>query len=97
MIEESVFVLGGSVVLVLAGVASIAATRNLLKVVMGIQAVLLGALLPLSLATQGQASAVILIPAVAAAAAEAVGMAVLALVWEKYRTTDPHQVSELRW
>lgn len=94
---ESFFVLGGAVVLILAGIAAVAATRNLLKVIMGIQSIILGALLALALALQGQAVNLFLIPAVAAAAAEAVGMAVIALVWERHKTIDPHKVSELRW
>ncbi|MEZ0346293.1 MAG: NADH-quinone oxidoreductase subunit K [Infirmifilum sp.] len=89
-------VLGGALVLVLAGIAVVVATRNLLKVVMGIQSIILGGLLILSVVAQGEAG-IILVPAIAAAASEAVGMAVLAFIWEKHRKINPHEISELRW
>uniref|UniRef100_A0A7C3SN15 NADH-quinone oxidoreductase subunit K n=1 Tax=Thermofilum pendens TaxID=2269 RepID=A0A7C3SN15_THEPE len=98
--STQVLLAGTALVLAVAGLAAIAATRNVIKVVMGIQVITLAALLMLAAALAGadppRPSQALLLLAVAAAAAEATGIAVLALVWEKHRTVDPHRVSELR-
>jgi NADH-quinone oxidoreductase subunit K/NAD(P)H-quinone oxidoreductase subunit 4L len=98
--SAQVVLIGTALVLTVAGLAAIAATRNMVKVVMGIQVILLAALLVLAAAFAGaehtRPTHPLLLPAIAAAATEATGIAVLALVWERHRTVDPHKVSELR-
>ncbi len=86
--------------LLIAGLASIAATRNMVKVIMGLQAMTLASLLLLSLAFRtGGASAddMFLLIASATATTEALGIAIALLVWERFRRINPQEVSDLRW
>lgn len=91
-------VVGVALSLVLAGLSAIAATRNMLKVVMGLQSMILGCLLLLAYACSASAAEdIFVIIATATAATEALAMAVTILVWERFKTIDPQKVSELRW
>jgi len=93
-------IVGTALTLVTAGLAAIAATRNMVKVIMGLQSMVLGSLLLLGLACANSgatAQDIFLLVATAAAATEALAMAIIILVWERFRTIDPQEVSELRW
>lgn len=91
---------GCSLALVFGGLATIAATRHLVKIVMGLQSISLGALLlvALGLGTAGKESyTIILLASTTAAASEAVSIAVLILAYRRFRTIDPRKFSGLRW
>jgi len=93
-------VYGVSLVLVFAGLAAIAATRSLVKIIFGLQSMTLGSLLLLaaSMAAGGvEGHQVMLLAAAAATGSEATAIAVLILVYKKFKTLDPRRVSELRW
>ncbi|QOJ79326.1 NADH-quinone oxidoreductase subunit K [Infirmifilum lucidum] len=95
-----IIVVSTALTLVVAGLAAIAATRNMIKVVMGIQSMVLGSLLLFGLACRGSgvvAQDLFLLVATTAAASEALVMAIVLLVWERFKTIDPRRVSELRW
>ncbi len=95
-----IVVVSTAMTLVVAGLAAIAATRNMIKVVMGIQSMVLGSLLLLGLACRNSgivAQDLFLLIATTTAASEALAMAILLLVWERFKTIDPRRVSELRW
>ena len=97
----SIYLLAGcSLALVFGGLAAIAATRNLVKIVMGLQSISLGALLLVALALwlAGKESyTIILLASSTAAASEAVSIAVLILAYRRFGTLDPRKISELRW
>jgi len=91
-------VYGVSLVLVFSGLAAIAATRSLVKIVFGLQSMTLGALLLLAVALSSTGGyAAILLAAAAATASEATAIALLILVYRRFRTLDPRKVSEMRW
>lgn len=93
-------VLFSSLTLVFGGVAALAATRSLVKIVMGLQSISLGALLLIALAIglSGRESyTLILLSAATATASEAVSIAVLILAYRRFGTLDPRKISELRW
>lgn len=99
MISEFIIVCSGLTLLV-AGLAAIAATRNMVKIVMGLQAMILGSLLLLSLACSANnvsSEDMFILLASATAATEALSMAIILLVWERFKTINPQDVSELRW
>jgi len=93
-------VLASGALLVFGGMAAVAATRNLVKVVMGLQAVGLGALLLFAapgIALGVPPTGAVVLAATAAAAMEAAGIVVVVQVYRKFKTSDPRKVSELKW
>ena len=97
MIMPSMLVAG---VLVMAGIAAIAATRNIIKIVMGLQSIGLGIVLLLSLLplyAGMPAKYVIVLVAVTSAATEAVALVVVVASYQKFRNIDPRKISELKW
>ncbi|ABL78474.1 NADH-quinone oxidoreductase subunit K [Thermofilum pendens] len=96
---ESIVLLGVGGLLVIAGATSVAATRNLVKVAMGLQAMILGSLLILSTAVGSSPTPSVdpvLLVVAAAGASEVVSISVLYLAWSRHRTIDPHRISELK-
>lgn len=86
--------------LVAGGVAAIAATRNIIKIVMGLQSIGLGTVLLLSLLpvlTGVPAEYVVVLVAVASTATEAIALVIVVVAYHKFKTTDPRKISELRW
>lgn len=97
MMDALAVVYGAAIFLVFAGLAAVMATRNLLKVVFGLQSMTLGSLLLLAAASSGGAHGAVLVAAVAATASESTAIAVLVLVYRRFGTLDPRKISELRW
>jgi len=93
-------ILLAGITLVIVGLVAIAATRNIVKIVMGLQSMNLGVLLLLSISALNNLAnieTIILLAAVAATASEAVSISLIVAVYKKLKTTDPRKISKLKW
>ncbi|MEM1619420.1 MAG: NADH-quinone oxidoreductase subunit K [Fervidicoccaceae archaeon] len=97
---SSSFVTAVGVVLAMGGLVAVAATRNLVRVLIGLQSLGLGAILVLSSAGLSSAFSptyAVVLAASAAAAMEAASIIVVVVVYRKFKTSDPRRISELKW
>ena len=86
--------------LVLIGLAAIASTRNLVKIIIGLQSMNLGAMLILSLSIRGNLisnEVAVLLIAVSATASEVVSLSLIVSLYRKLGTMDIRKISKLRW
>lgn len=98
--DAQVFTAAGTI-LVFMGIASVAASKNLVKTIMSFQITLFGANLALFASGLGASTrlsldAFVLLSISVGAAVEAVGLAIVLVVHKKYGTLDPSKVRKLR-
>jgi NADH:ubiquinone oxidoreductase subunit K len=98
---DQTILLGAGTGLLFVGVASIAVSRNLLKSIMSFQVAVFGANLALfasgmGLGTRLLSDAFVVLSVLVGASVEAVGLAIVVVVYRKYRTLDPDEIRRLR-
>jgi multicomponent Na+:H+ antiporter subunit C len=104
--DQTVLMATGSTLLVL-GIASVSYSKHLIKSMMAFQVAVFGANLTLfaaGLLTQDSVGGLsvrasdtfVVLSVLVGAAVEAVGLAIIVLVYRKYRTLDPTKIRRLR-
>jgi NADH-quinone oxidoreductase subunit K len=101
VIVDQEILLGTGAALLFVGVASIAISRNLVKTLMSFQVAVFGA--NLALFSSGLAfgahllsDTFVILSVLAGAAVEAVGLALVVMVYKRFGTLDPDEVRRLR-
>ena len=101
MVTDQAILLGAGTLLLFLGVSGIALSRNLIKSLMSFQVAVFGA--NLALFASGAAFAFrllsdtfVLLSILVGAAVEAVGLAIVIVVYRKYRTLNPDEIRRLR-
>jgi NADH-quinone oxidoreductase subunit K len=101
MLSDQAILLGTGTLLLLLGISGIALSRNLIKSIMSFQIAVFGA--NLALFASGAAFAFrllsdtfVLLSILVGAAVEAVGLAIVIMVYRKYGTLNPDEIRRLR-
>ncbi len=101
MVTDQFILMGTGTVLLLLGVASVAYSKHLIKSIMSFQVVVFGA--NLTLFASGLSSGVpqltdtfVMLSILVGAAVEAMGLAVVVLVYRKFGTLNPSEIRRLR-
>jgi NADH:ubiquinone oxidoreductase subunit K len=98
---DQTILLGAGTGLLFVGIASIALSKNLLKSIMSFQVAVFGANLALFASGMGfgprlLSDAFVVLSVLVGASVEAVGLAIVVVVYRKYRTLDPDEIRRLR-
>ncbi|WP_288006438.1 NADH-quinone oxidoreductase subunit K [Thermofilum sp.] len=97
--NEQLILIGLGGVLAVSGLCIVAATRNLIKIAMGMQAIILGSLMITAVALNSlpepNVDPILLVTSVCAAS-ETVSLSILYMAREKHRTIDPQKISKLK-
>jgi len=97
--NEQLFLIGLGGVLAIAGLCTVPATRNLIKIAMGMQSMILGSLLIIAVALSASPSPnidpILLVTSICAAS-ETVSLSILYLARQKHKTIDPQRISKLK-
>ena len=101
MALDQTILLGAGTGLLFVGIASIALSKNLLKSIMSFQVAVFGANLALFASGMGfgprlLSDAFVVLSVLVGASVEAVGLAIVVVVYRKYRTLDPDEIRRLR-
>ena len=101
MIGDQVILLMAGTALLFAGVGSIALSRNLIKTMMSFQVAVFGANLALFASGLGYGSHLlsdtfVLLSILVGASVEAVGLAIVVIVYRRYGTLDTDKIRRLR-
>jgi len=98
---DQTILLGAGTGLLFVGIASIVLSKNLLKSIMSFQVAVFGANLALFASGMGfgprlLSDAFVVLSVLVGASVEAVGLAIVVVVYRKYRTLDPDEIRRLR-
>ncbi len=98
--DQTILIAAGTALL-FAGIASIAISKNLLKSIMAFQVSVFGANLSLFASGMGFGSRLlsdtfVVLSVLVGASVEAVGMAIIVVVYRKYGTLNPDEIRRLR-
>jgi NADH-quinone oxidoreductase subunit K len=98
--DQTIFLTAGTGLLFI-GIASIAVSKNLVKSIMAFQVAVFGANLALFASGLGFGSrlmsdAFVALAVLVGASVEAVGLAIIVVVFRKYRTLDPDEIRRLK-
>ncbi len=104
MAADQAILMATGTALLFIGIASISISRNLLKSIMSFQVAVFGANLALfssglrfdCLATACVSDAFVALAILVGASVEAVGLALIVVVFRKYRTLNPDEIRRLR-
>lgn len=101
MPADQTILLATGTALLLIGIASIAVSRNLLKSIMSFQVSVFGANLALFASGLGFGSRLmsdtfVALAILVGASVEAVGLAIIVVVYRKYKTLNPDEIRRLR-
>ena len=101
MALDQTILLGAGTGLLIVGIASISFSKNLLKSIMSFQLAVFGANLALFASGMGfgprlLSDAFVVLSVLVGASVEAVGLAIVVVVYRKYRTLDPDEIRRLR-
>lgn len=99
-LDQTILVATGTALLFL-GIASVAISKNLLKTIMSFQVAVFGANLALFASGLGYGSrllsdAFVILSVLVGASVEAVGLAIIVVVYRKYGTLNPDEIRRLR-
>ncbi len=99
-LDQTILIATGTALL-FTGIAAIAISKNLLKSIMAFQVSVFGANLSLFAAGMGYGSRLlsdtfVILSVLVGASVEAVGMAIIVVVYKKYRTLNPDEIRRLR-
>jgi len=98
---DQTILLATGTALLFAGIGSVAMSKNLLKSIMAFQVTVFGANLSLFASGMGFGSrllsdAFVVLSVLVGASVEAVGLAIIVVVYKKYGTLDPGEIRRLR-
>ena len=101
MALDQTILLATGTALLFAGIGSVAMSKNLLKSIMAFQVTVFGANLSLFASGMGFGSrllsdAFVVLSVLVGASVEAVGLAIIVVVYKKYGTLDPGEIRRLR-
>ncbi len=101
MALDQAILLGAGTGLLFVGVGAVAFSRNLLKSIMSFQVAVFGANLALFASGMGVGDRLlsdtfVVLSVLVGASVEAVGLAIIVVVYRKYRTLDPDEIRRLR-
>jgi NADH:ubiquinone oxidoreductase subunit K len=101
MVLDQTILLGAGTGLLFVGIASIAVSKNLLKSIMSFQVAVFGANLALfssglGLGTRLLSDTFVALAILVGASVEAVGLAIVVVVYRKYKTLNPDEIRRLR-
>ena len=101
MVVDQTILLATGTALLFVGVAAVAVSKNLLKSMMSFQVAVFGANLALFSSGLGFGSrlmsdAFVILSVLVGASVEAVGLAIIVVVYKKYGTLNPDQIRRLR-
>lgn len=101
MAADQAILLAAGTALLFIGIGSVAVSKNLVKSIMSFQAAVFGANLALFAAGLGSgprllSDAFVVLSVIAGASVEAVGLALIVVVYRRYRTLNPDEIRRLR-
>lgn len=101
MVGDQTILLATGTVLLFVGIGSVAMSKNLLKSIMSFQVTVFGANLSLFASGMGFGSrllsdAFVVLSVLVGASVEAVGLAIIVVVYRKYKTLNPDEIRRLR-
>ncbi len=101
MAADQAILLAAGTALLFVGIASMGISKNLLKSIMSFQVTVFGANLALFASGLGFGSRLlsdtfVFLSVLVGASVEAVGLAIIVVVYRKYKTLNPHEIRRLR-
>lgn len=101
MAADQTILLATGTALLFIGIASIGVSKNLLKSMMSFQVLVFGANLALFASGMGYSTppvsnAFVVLSVLVGASVEAVGLAIIVVVYRRYRTLNPDEIRKLR-